>query len=146
MPQSLSNMMTPVLALVVWTLIILVWLYARRIPAMRKAGIDPAKIKGSESYASMPPINPKAVWVADNYNHLHEQPVIFYALCIYTHLVGVWDGLNVGLAWAYVAIRVVHSIIQITTNFVPLRFAVFNLGSLVLAAIAVRNVLGLFGI
>jgi hypothetical protein len=146
MPQSLSNMMSPVLALVVWTMVILVWLYFRRIPAMRKAGIDPAKIKGSESYASMPPLNPKAVWVSDNYNHLHEQPVIFYALCVYTHLVGVWDGLNVGLAWAYVAIRIVHSLIQVTTNFVPLRFAVFNLGSLVLVTIALRNVLGLFGI
>ena len=146
MPQYLSNMMTPVLALVVWTLVILVWLYVRRIPAMRKAGIDPAKIKGSESYASLPPMNPKAVWVADNYNHLHEQPVIFYALCFYTHLTGVVDALNVGLAWAYVGIRVVHSLIQITTNFVPLRFAVFNIGSLMLAIIAVRNVLGLFGI
>jgi hypothetical protein len=146
MPQSLSNMMTPVLALVVWTMVILVWLYLRRIPAMRKAGIDPAKVKGSESYASMPPLNPKAVWVSDNYNHLHEQPVIFYALCVYTHLVGVWDGLNVGLAWGYVAIRIVHSLIQVTTNFVPLRFAVFNLGSIVLAIIALRNVLGLFGI
>ncbi len=146
MPQSLSNMMTPVLALVVWTMVILVWLYVRRIPAMRKAGIDPAKVKGSESYASLPPMNPKAVWIGDNYNHLHEQPVIFYALCVYTHLVGVWDGLNVGLAWAYVAIRIVHSLIQVTTNFVPLRFAVFNLGSLVLAIIALRNVLGLFGI
>jgi hypothetical protein len=146
MPQYLSNMMTPVLALVVWTMVILVWLYVRRIPAMRKAGIDPAKVKGSESYASLPPMNPKAVWIGDNYNHLHEQPVIFYALCVYTHLVGVWDGLNVGLAWAYVAIRIVHSLIQVTTNFVPLRFAVFNLGSLVLAIIAIRNVLGLFGI
>lgn len=146
MPQSLSNMMTPVLALVVWTLIVLVWLYARRIPAMRKAGIDPAKIKGSESYASMPPIAPKAVWVADNYNHLHEQPTIFYALCLYSHLVGVMDMFNVGLAWAYVAIRVVHSLIQITTNYVPVRFLVFNIGSLVLMIIAVRNVLALFGV
>lgn len=146
MPQYLSNMMTPVLALVVWTLVILVWLYARRIPAMRKAGIDPAKIKGSESYASLPPMNPKAVWVADNYNHLHEQPTIFYALCVYTHLVGVIDAFNVGLAWGYVAIRVVHSFIQITTNFVPVRFLVFNLGSLVLGVMAVRNVLAIFGI
>jgi hypothetical protein len=145
MPQSLSNMMTPVLALVLWTLVILVWLYARRIPAMRKAGIDPAKIKGSESYASLPPMNPKAIWVADNYNHLHEQPVIFYALCVYSHLVGVVDAFNVGLAWTYVAIRVVHSLIQITTNFVPLRFVVFNIGSLVLVVLAIRNVLALFG-
>ncbi len=146
MPHYLSNVMTPVLALVVWTLIILVWLYVRRIPAMRRAGIDPARIKGSESYAGMPPIDPKAVWVADNYNHLHEQPVLFYALCVYTHLAGPGDdALMVGLAWAYVAIRVVHSFIQITTNFVPLRFAVFIVGSLALAAMAVRNVAWLFG-
>ncbi|HPI48709.1 MAG TPA: MAPEG family protein [Hyphomonadaceae bacterium] len=138
--------MTPVLALVVWTLVILVWLYARRIPAMRKAGIDPKMIKGSESYASLPPMNPKAVWVADNYNHLHEQPTIFYALCVYSHLAGVVDGFSVGLAWAYVAIRILHSFIQVTTNFVPLRFVVFNIGSLVLMILAVVNVLGLFGV
>lgn len=146
MPDKLMTIMSPVLALVVWTLVILVWLYVRRIPAMRKAGIDPAKIKGSESYASLPPMNPKAVWVADNYNHLHEQPVIFYALCIYSHLVGLADGINVGLAWAYVVIRVVHSLIQITTNYVPLRFAVFNIGSLMLVILAVRNMLWMFGI
>ncbi len=146
MPQAFSNMMTPVLALVVWTLIILVWLYARRIPAMRKAGIDPAKIKGSESYASLPPMNPKAVWVSDNYTHLHEQPTVFYALCVYSHLAGAVDQINVALAWAYVAIRVVHSFIQITSNYVPVRFLVFNIGSLVLMALAVRNVLWLFGI
>ena len=145
MPTQLTGMMAPVLALIVWTLVMLVWLYARRIPAMRKAGIDPAKIKGSESYASMPPMDPKAVWVADNYNHLHEQPTIFYALCIYSHLAGVMDGLNVGLAWTYVALRVVHSLIQVTTNFVPLRFVIFNIGSLVLAIVAVGNVLALFG-
>lgn len=146
MPQAMSNMMTPVLALVVWTLIVLVWLYTRRIPAMRKAGIDPKRIKGSESYAGLPPMDPKAVWVADNYNHLHEQPTIFYALCVYSHLAGAVDPVNVGLAWAYVVIRVVHSLIQVTTNFVPLRFVVFNIGSLVLVGVAVRNVLGLFGI
>ena len=89
MPHGLTNIMAPLLALVVWTLIVLVWLYVRRFPAMRKAGIDPAKVKGSESYASMPPMNPKAVWVADNYNHLHEQPVLFYALCVYTHNVKI---------------------------------------------------------
>jgi hypothetical protein len=144
--NNLMTMMAPVLALIVWTLIVLVWLYARRIPAMRKAGIDPAKIKGSESYASMPPMDPKAVWVADNYNHLHEQPTIFYALCIYSHLTGVADEINAGLAWAYVGIRVVHSLIQVTSNFVPVRFVVFNIGSLVLMIIAGRNVLGWFGI
>ena len=99
MPQAFSNMMTPVLALVVWTLVILVWLYARRIPAMRKAGIDPKMIKGSESYASLPPMNPKAVWVADNYNHLHEQPTVFYAVAIVLAIIGEGDGINAQIAW-----------------------------------------------
>lgn len=143
---TLMTMMAPVLALIVWTLIVLVWLYARRIPAMQKAGIKPSQIKGSESYASLPPMDPKAVWVADNYNHLHEQPTIFYALCVYSFLVGVKDDLNVYLAWAYVGIRVVHSFIQITTNFVPLRFVVFNIGSLVLMIMAARNVFALFAV
>jgi hypothetical protein len=144
--NNLMTMMAPVLGLIVWTLFILVWLYVRRIPAMRKAGIDPARIKGSESYAGLPPMDPKAVWVADNYNHLHEQPTIFYALCIYSHLTGVADEINAGLAWAYVGIRVVHSLIQITSNYVPVRFVVFNIGSLVLMIIAGRNVLAWFGI
>lgn len=145
MPTQLTSMMGPVLGLVLWTLVMLVWLYARRIPAMRRAGIDPARIKGSESYASLPPVEPRAVWVADNYNHLHEQPTIFYALCIYSHLTGVADLLNVGLAWTYVALRVAHSLVQVTTNFVPLRFVIFNLGSLCLAVIALRNVLAMAG-
>ena len=144
--NNLMTMMAPVLGLIVWTLFILVWLYVRRIPAMRKAGIDPARIKGSESYAGLPPMDPKAVWVADNYNHLHEQPTIFYALCIYSHLTGVADEINAGLAWAYVGIRAVHSLIQITSNYVPVRFVVFNIGSLVLMIIAGRNVLAWFGI
>lgn len=146
MPDRLMNIMTPMLALIVWTLVVLVWLYIRRIPAMRKAGIDPVKIKGSESYAALPPMNPKAVWVSDNYTHLHEQPTVYYALCLYTYLVGLADDLNTGLAWAYVGIRIVHSLIQVTSNYVPLRFAVFSLGSLILTILAVRNVLWLFGI
>ncbi len=146
MPQQLMTMTAPVLALVVWTFVMWFWLYATRIPAMRKAGIDPAKIKGSESLASMPPLPPKVVWVADNYNHLHEQPTVFYALAIYSHLAGVADELNIALAWIYVALRIVHSLVQAITNYVPARFCIFAAGSLVLMWIAIRDVLALFGI
>jgi len=82
--------------------------------------------------------------IADNYNHLHEQPTVFYALAVYSHLVGVADPLNVGLAWGYVALRIGHSLIQCTSNFVPVRFMVFALSSLTLMIITVRNVLALF--
>jgi hypothetical protein len=134
------SIMTPVLALVVWTFVIWVWMYATRLPAMRAAGIDPARLKRKSDLDTLPV---RTQQVADNYNHLHEQPTIFYALVVYSQLVGVADPLNVGLAWAYVGLRVVHSVIQCTVNFVPVRFLVFTVATLVLGAIAVRNVLAL---
>lgn len=142
----LNSMLTPVLALVVWTLIVLVWLYARRIPAMRAAKIDIGKIKGKETHGMLQGIPANVNWVADNYNHLHEQPTLFYALCVYSHLTGLADPVNVGLAWGYVGLRMAHSLIQSTYNYVPHRFLVFALSSIVLGVLAVRNVLHLFGL
>ena len=111
-----------------------------RIPAMRAAGIDPAKVKDRQDLARLPA---KTNWIADNYNHLHEQPTVFYALAIYTHLAGVTDTVSVALCWIYVAIRIVHSLVQSTSNFVPLRFYIFAAGSLVLMVLAGRNVYAL---
>ena len=133
-----QSMMTPILALVCWTLIMWLWMYATRIPAMRKAGIDPGKTQ-EKSVMEKLPIEVRRI--ADNYNHLHEQPVIFYALVLYSHLVGVSDEFNIMLAWAYVLIRVIHSLIQATWNYIPIRFLIFCLGSIVLVIMAVRNVM-----
>ena len=135
-----AHILTPVLGLIVWTFAMWFWMYATRIPAMRAAGLDPARVKRKDDIEVLP-VSVKQI--ADNYNHLHEQPTVFYALVFYCHLVGVADPLNVGLAWAYVGLRVVHSLIQSTVNFVPLRFGVFALASLVLMAMAARNVLAL---
>lgn len=136
--MTASPMLAPMLALIVWTFVMWVWMYATRIPAMQRAGLDPAKVK-QKSDLDVLPMTVKQV--ADNYNHLHEQPVIFYALVTYCVLAGVADGVNVALAWFYVAARVVHSLIQCTINFVPARFAVFALGSIALAVITVRCLL-----
>lgn len=133
--------LTPILALILWTFVIWAWMYATRLPAMRAAKLNPAKIKRKDELDVLPV---KVKQIADNYNHLHEQPTIFYALAIYSHLVGMADPINVGLAWAYVGIRIVHSLIQCTSNFVPVRFMVFNLGTLALIAMAARNVMALF--
>ena len=81
--------------------------------------------------------------VADNYNHLHEQPTVFYALGFYSHLAGNGEGLLVVLAWAYVGLRIIHSVSQIILKSVVVRFSVFALSSLVLVAMAVLNVLAL---
>ncbi|MFT3923750.1 MAG: MAPEG family protein [Myxococcales bacterium] len=134
------TILTPMLALILWTFVIWFWMYATRLPAMSRAGVDATKIKRKSDLEVLPvPVQQ----IADNYNHLHEQPTLFYALLLYSHLVGVADGLNVALAWAYVGARVLHSLIQCTVNFVPVRFVVFASGSILLMVIAVRNLLAL---
>ena len=138
MPMST---LTPILALIVWTFVMWLWMYATRLPAIRAAGLDPAKVKRKEDIEGLPA---SVKYVADNYNHLHEQPTVFYALALYCHVAGTADAVNVTLAWAYVALRIVHSVVQCTSNFVPLRFAVFTLASLTLMAMTVRNVIALF--
>jgi hypothetical protein len=129
-------MLEPVIALITWTLIVWVWMYVLRIPAMTAANIDADDAKHPGSLDGLPS---KVRAVADNYNHLHEQPTVFYALAFYTHLAGAADTTNVSLAWAYVTLRVIHSLVQNTANKVMIRFSVFGLSSLVLIAITVRN-------
>ena len=83
-------------------------------------------------------------WKADNYNHLMEQPTIFYATCLALAVAGLGEGLNAWLAWGYVGLRVIHSLVQATANIIMLRFSIFMLASLVLAALAVHGAMGLF--
>lgn len=136
------GMIAPVLALVAWTFVMWFWMYATRIPAMQRARIDVGELSRTGAKLELPP---EVARVADNYNHLHEQPTIFYALALAAQLGGAGDALNVGLAWAYVGIRVVHSCYQSLVNFVPVRFVLFLLGSFVLIAMAVRNVAAALG-
>jgi hypothetical protein len=136
------NILTPMLALIAWTFVMWFWMYATRIPAMRVAGIDPARIKRKDE---LDPLPVSVKQIADNYNHLHEQPTVFYALALYCQVAGTADPLNVGLAWCYVALRIAHSLVQCTVNFVPLRFVVFAASALVLMAITARNALALLG-
>jgi hypothetical protein len=138
----MDSFLTPVLALIVWTLIVWVWMYATRIPAMQRAKVDPQSAKHPGSLDHLPS---RVRAVANNYNHLLEQPVIFYALVFYLDLVGHGDRFALWLAWIYVGLRVIHSLIQNTINYVPLRFLVFCLGTITLMILAGREVIGLWG-
>lgn len=131
--MSDTPMLTPLLVLVCWTLVMWLWMYATRIPAMQKAGINPATVKQKAEFDVLPL---SVRQVADNYNHLHEQPVIFYALVVYAHLAGPESALALYAAWAYVGLRIAHSIFQATVNFVPVRFALFLLATLCLFLLA----------
>ena len=132
----------PVMALVLWSFVMWAWLYATRIPAITRLKItyDPRR-PASEFDAAMPP---EVRWKADNYNHLMEQPTLFYAVALTLAFVGAGDGLNAGLAWAYLALRVVHSLVQALTNVILVRFSVFMIASLVLLALTVRTAMAIF--
>jgi hypothetical protein len=134
-------MLTPVLALIVLSLLVWIWMYLTRIPAIQRAGIDPQNARHPGSLDGLPS---SVRQVADNYNHLMEQPTIFYALCFYVALTGHTNSINVDLAWAYVGLRGVHTLIQCTFNNVTMRFSVFALSTLALMAIAAREVIVLF--
>jgi hypothetical protein len=133
----MTSMLTPVLVLIVWTLIVWIWMYATRLPAIQAAKIDPQAAAHPGSLDVLPT---RVRAVADNYNHLMEQPTIFYAMVFYIVLAGHTDAIHIYLAWAYVALRVIHSLIQNTANLVPLRFSVFAVSTFVLMAMAVREV------
>lgn len=127
----------PVVALAAWTMVMWFWLYGTRIPALSAAKVSPDDL--AHDPAMLTEVLPAPVrWKADNYNHLHEAPTVFYAVAIVLAVVGQGDGLNAQLGWAYVVLRVIHSLIQATINRVTLRFAVFTVSSLVLMALVAR--------
>tara|TARA_B100001113_G_scaffold311815_1_gene275893 strand:+ start:1465 stop:1800 length:336 start_codon:yes stop_codon:yes gene_type:complete len=82
-------------------------------------------------------------WVnrtGDNYNHLFEQPVAFYAVTLSIALINNFDNLIVQLAWTYVVIRIIHSFVQIIVNIILLRFLLFASGWLVIAYMALSQI------
>jgi hypothetical protein len=125
-----SPMLAPIVALVAWTMVMWTWMYATRLPAIRamRMQLDPEAPRGAQM-ASLPA---RVRWKADNYNHLMEQPTIFFPLALVLAAVGEDRGAPLVLAWIYVALRVVHSVIQATWNKIEVRFAVFFLSSLAL--------------
>lgn len=136
----MNSILTPVLALVVLSLLVWIWMYARRIPAMQEAGIQPQEARFPAALQQLPDAVRQ---VADNYNHLMEQPTIFYALVFYIFLAGHTDQPHIYLAWVYVVLRVAHTLIQGTVNIVVLRFSVFTVSTLVLMVMAGREVFAL---
>ena len=125
-----SPILAPIVALVAWSMIMWTWMYATRLPAMFKAKMksDPYAPRGEQM--NQLPANVR--WKADNYNHLMEQPTIFYAIALTLALMDAGSGVNLMLAWAYVGLRVVHSLVQAIVNKIELRFVIFVLSSLAL--------------
>ena len=142
-----QEILKPLAVLAAWTMVMWIWMYATRIPAINKLpkptepgadlGWTPARLEG---------LLPREVqWKAHNFNHLHEAPTVFYAIAIVLAIIGQGDGVNAAIAWAYVGLRVIHSLVQATANKVMLRFVLFALSSVALFALVLHAAMAVFG-
>jgi hypothetical protein len=143
-----SDILKPVTVLALWTMVMWLWLYATRLPAMNRAKIDAVNMVGSTGKSLRDDLvargEVKVSWVADNYNHLHEAPTVFYAVALTLAILGAGNGLNATIAWAYVGLRIVHSLVQVLSNRVVIRFAIFMLSSLCLVALCLHAAMAAF--
>jgi hypothetical protein len=136
--MSVSPLLAPVVALVAWSIVMLIWLAIARAPYVR--GRLPDGARGADVERAHPG---KANWPAHNYTHLMEQPTTFYAVVLALVLMHFDAPINVYLAWAYVGLRILHSIVQATVNVVRLRFTLFLLATICLAALTLHAALRL---
>jgi len=130
------DILAPVVALLLLTSVVWVWMYVTRLPAIKQADMkmDPTLPNGQQ----MSELPARVRWKADNYNHLLEQPTMFYAVALTLALLGEGSGLNVTLAWCYVGLRVAHTLQQTLWNKIEIRFVLFSLSTLFLIALVLR--------
>jgi len=139
--MSYSPILVPVVALVAWTLVVMLWMLVSRMGEFRRLGVTLGNIPaGSRGVDMEGKADPSAQWKSHNYNHLMEQPTIFYAIVITLALMGMDQPINLYMAWGYVVLRVLHSLVQCTVNVVRYRLALFGLASLCLLGLTVHAV------
>lgn len=133
-----AQILAPGAALILWSLIMLLWTAGTRFPAMAKLGVDVKTAPPGGRGQNLEGVLPDTVqWKSHNYAHLMEQPTIFYPTLVILALMGA-SALDVTLAWAYVALRVVHSVWQATVNRIPVRFTLFLLSTACLLVLALH--------
>lgn len=135
-----AQILAPAAVLVVWSIIMLFWMAGVRLPALKKAGIDLGARPGGRGQDLEGQVDPRINWPAHNYSHLMEQPTVFYPTVVILAMMGP-GALDIALAWAYVALRIVHSIWQATVNKVPVRFLLFIVSTSALLVLAIRAVM-----
>lgn len=122
--MNAQEIFLPMLGMMTLTAVVWFHMYAKRLPAMRRAGLDaqayatPGKIA---EHLSEDVNNP-----ANNFKNLFELPVLFYGLCFYLFLSGNVDAAYLIAAWLFFLFRVAHSIVHCTRNIVMLRFLLYS--------------------
>jgi hypothetical protein len=136
-----NPILAPVIALVAWTLLIMIWMMASRLTAMRAKGISlKGRVGGRGGTQLEGVVDDQVMWKAHNYMHLVEQPTLFYAIALTLAVGHAGGGYSAILAWIYVVLRILHSLVQTTVNVVAYRFLLFALSSLALIGLVVQGV------
>ena len=136
-----SPILAPVVALVAWTLVIMTWMMVTRFAAMKRKGIDLKGRVGGRGGAQLEGVvEDEVMWKAHNYMHLVEQPTLFYAVALVLAIGHAGGGYSEILAWAYVVLRVLHSLVQTTVNIVAYRFLLWLLASLALVGLVIQAI------
>ena len=135
----------PILFMGTLSFVMMLLMYATRIPAakvLEAQGVDLQKLSHPSQLGGVFPSHVERV--ADNYNHLWEQPTLFYAVVGVIWALGHTDMVHLYAAWVYCAFRLVHSVVQVTINHVWIRFSLFMLSWMALATLLLREVFAAF--
>ncbi len=129
----------PFFAQMLLTLVVWVYMYARRIPFIVSSKLQPEQMTPAELARLSPPAvsNP-----SDNLKNLFEIPTLFYALTLYLFVTQHVDEVYVTAAWAFVAFRVLHSLMHCTANIIIARFWLYAISTLALWFMLGRAALG----
>jgi len=145
MPNTFAlPILQPVVALLVWSLVMTLWVFVTRIPTMvaMKVKLDP-NVPPKDLTRNLPA---NIRWKADNYNHLMEAPTLFYAAALVVACVSPNNSVALTAAWAYVLLRVLHSLVQALFNHIPSRLFLFVLSTVALAIVIWQAARGVFAI
>jgi hypothetical protein len=130
----------PFLSMMILTVIVWFYMYAKRIPFLRQSKIDPDKLTPAE----LARISPAAVAnPSDNLKNLFEIPTLFYALSLYLYVTSNVDETYLVAAWIFVAFRALHSAVHCTVNKVIVRFLLYAISTLALWFMIIRAALNL---
>ena len=131
-----TDIFGPFIGMLLLTFVVWVVMYVRRITFMVKNNIHAQRLSTPERGAEIIP--EEVSHASNNLKNLFEVPVIFYALCLYLYVAGQVDEIYLVMAWVFLGLRVVHSLIQCTVNIVMLRFVAYLVSSIALWFMLVR--------
>lgn len=128
-------MFYPCLALIALTFIALVTMFKARQAALKSGDISAGYFKTYDNGEKLPR---KARQAERLFHNLQESTAIFYFLCAATMALGLADTVSLALAWSYVVLRTLQSVVHLTTNKLPARASLYGLSWIVMLAIAIR--------